>query len=258
LATSLKDYAQQTLFESKPIGYLEIHQKRFEKLRDLPISLLELGVAKGKSMAMWKEFFPNATIAGIDLLPEWESDDPRVRVYRGGQNDMELLDKVARECAPDGFDIIIDDAAHIGELVKSSFWHLFDNHLKPGGTYAIEDWGTGYWGNHVYYPDGACYKRREDNGYLYWLAKKVISAAPVEWPKLGLLGKLLRRYQYTRTFHSHMNGIPGFIKQLVDEVAISDITNPEHGVANGAMGPSRATKFRDLLIVPGVVVVQKA
>ena len=46
--------------------------------------------------------------------------------------------------APGGFDIIIDDASHIGELTKTTFWHLFDHHLKPGGLYAIEDWGTGY------------------------------------------------------------------------------------------------------------------
>ena len=51
---------------------------------------------------------------------------------------------MASKTAPDGFDIIIDDASHIGELTKTSFWHLFDHHLKPGGLYAIEDWGTGY------------------------------------------------------------------------------------------------------------------
>jgi hypothetical protein len=27
----------------------------------------------------------------------------------------------------DGFDIIIDDCAHIGSIAKSSFWYLFDN-----------------------------------------------------------------------------------------------------------------------------------
>jgi hypothetical protein len=50
---------------------------------------------------------------------------------------------IADNVAPEGFDIIIDDASHIGELTKTAFWHLFDNHLKPNGLYAIEDWGTG-------------------------------------------------------------------------------------------------------------------
>jgi hypothetical protein len=52
---------------------------------------------------------------------------------------------VARKTAPEGFDIIIDDASHFGDLTKIAFWHLFDNHLKPSRLYVIEDWGTGYW-----------------------------------------------------------------------------------------------------------------
>jgi len=51
---------------------------------------------------------------------------------------------VRSETAPEGFDIIIDDCSHIGEFTAVSFWHLFDRHLKPGGLYVIEDWGTGY------------------------------------------------------------------------------------------------------------------
>src|SRR5438309_8699047 len=49
------------------------------------------------------------------------------------------------ETAPEGFDVIIDDCSHIGELTRISFWHLFEHHLKPGGLYVIEDWSTGYW-----------------------------------------------------------------------------------------------------------------
>jgi hypothetical protein len=34
------------------------------------------------------------------------------------------LDRIAGERAPDCFDIIIDDASHIAEFTKISFWHL--------------------------------------------------------------------------------------------------------------------------------------
>ena len=40
--------------------------------------------------------------------------------------------------------MIINDASHIGQLTRTAFWHLFDNHLKGGGLYTIEDWGIGY------------------------------------------------------------------------------------------------------------------
>ena len=67
------------------------------------------------------------------------------------------MSRVANETAPDGFDIIIDDASHIGEFTKRSFWYLFDHHLKPGGLYVIEDWLTGYVDN---WPDGKKLKHK--------------------------------------------------------------------------------------------------
>jgi hypothetical protein len=188
---SLAAYAQQNAFEGKSLSCLELYEKRFGPLRDQPIALLELGVAKGKSIEMWRDCFPKATIVGLDLLPEWESTEERVRIYRGRQDDLALLDRIAAICAPRGFDIIIDDAAHIGQLAKASFRQLFMHHLKRGAFYAIEDWGTGYFGNHVYYPDGHYYRDRPDNGMLHWLANRAITQAPVEEPKLGPFGRLL-------------------------------------------------------------------
>jgi hypothetical protein len=35
---------------------------------------------------------------------------------------------------------------------------LFDHHLKPGGLFAIEDWGTGYW---EAWPDGRAWRANE-------------------------------------------------------------------------------------------------
>ncbi len=126
------------------VHYLENYEQQFAALRDQDIRLLELGVYEGGSLKMWRDYFPRGLIVGLDMhnVPV---DDPtgRIRGYRGLQEDTELLDRIRRETAPDGFDIIIDDCAHIGVLARISFWHLFDNHLKPGGLYVIEDWGTG-------------------------------------------------------------------------------------------------------------------
>ena len=93
----------------------------------------------------WRDFFRNGQIIGLDLDPA-SVDDPtgRIVTYQGDQADLALLDRIARERAPGGFDIIIDDASHIAALTKISFWHLFDNHLKPGGFYVIEDWRVSY------------------------------------------------------------------------------------------------------------------
>ncbi len=40
---------------------------QFDRLKELKI--LEIGVAGGHSLRMWKEFYPNATVVGIDITP---------------------------------------------------------------------------------------------------------------------------------------------------------------------------------------------
>ena len=256
---TLREYAQTNLFESKPVSYLEIYEKYFDAMQDNEIKLLELGVAKGLSMLMWRDYFAKGTIVGLDLFPG-EIVDPRIHIYKGAQNDTALLTKIADECAPDGFDIIIDDCAHIGELAKISFWHLFKHHLKSGGLYVIEDWGTGYWGHHVYYPDGQFFTLTKEETILHWIANKLLKFSPVEWPRLGPLQRMLRRHQYTRKFKGHDYGMAGFVRQLVDECGMAEITNPEQGIAHPQTPaiPATQSRFSSMLITPGVVIISKA
>ena len=133
--------------------YLRNYVEHFEPLIEKEIKLLELGVLRGGSLLLWRDYFPKGHIVGLDLSPVQVEDlSGRVHVYQGKQQDKQLLDKIAAEVAPEGFDIIIDDCSHIGSLSRISFWHLFENHLKSGGFYVIEDWGTGYWNG---WADGA-------------------------------------------------------------------------------------------------------
>jgi len=142
-----------------PNGYLRTYDRVFEELIDRPVKLLELGVRSGGSLRLWRDYFPNGTIAGLDVEPlASEPDGDRIRIYQGRQEDTSVLSKIAVEVAPDGFDIVIDDASHIAGPTRAGFWHLFDNHLKPGGLFAIEDWGTGYWER---WPDGRAWRAGE-------------------------------------------------------------------------------------------------
>ena len=95
---------------------------------------------RGGSLKLWRDYFPHGIVVGIDRkLPQDFQLGERIQIFEGSQADEGFLSKVANATAPDGFDIIIDDASHIGALTKMTFWHLFDRHLKPGGLYAIED-----------------------------------------------------------------------------------------------------------------------
>ena len=128
----------------KPAAYLPTYEDLLRGLRNRRFSLLELGVWKGDSRAMWRDSFRRATIVGIDLLPPEVDLGPRVRIVAGDQTDARLVDRVRAQHAPRGFEVIIDDASHIGHLSARSLQALYSRHLKPGGLYIIEDWGTGY------------------------------------------------------------------------------------------------------------------
>lgn len=213
--------------------YLKNYEEHFQHLADKDIKLLELGVYKGGSLFLWRDYFTNGTIVGLDVKP-CQIDDPtgRIHVYQGFQEDCALLNRIGQETAPDGFDIIIDDASHIGRLTKISFWHLFDNHLKPGGSYVIEDWRTGYW---AVWPDGKQYMPASHQSVFL---KKLAD---------GLLSR-------KRRFPSHSYGMVGVIKELVDELGMDMITNPNR---NG-ITPQRYPKFRKMEITPGQVFIVKA
>jgi hypothetical protein len=132
--------------------YLDKYAPMLEPWVGKSITLLEFGILKGGSLRLWHDYFPFSKIVGVDLkLPEGFQPVDNIHMYEGNQADTKFLSEVANEMAPGGFDIIIDDASHIGRLTKISFWHLFENHLKPGGLYVIEHWGTGYWED---WPDG--------------------------------------------------------------------------------------------------------
>jgi hypothetical protein len=47
-------------------GYVEKYYELFKANRNINTSILEIGVREGWSHRMWYDFFPNATIYGID------------------------------------------------------------------------------------------------------------------------------------------------------------------------------------------------
>jgi predicted O-methyltransferase YrrM len=124
----------------KSEAYLRAYDAFLAPLRERNVRLLELGVLHGGSLLLWRDAFPRGVIAGLDREPV-AVDDPsgRIVTFQGEQDDVVLLDRIAAQVAPGGFDVVIDDASHIAAPTRTSFWHLFERHLKPGGVYVIED-----------------------------------------------------------------------------------------------------------------------
>ena len=209
--------------------YLTVYDPIFAPMVDAPISLLELGIYRGGSMELWRDYFPHGTIVGIDIdLPHDVITGDRIHTFQGDQGDPRFLNEVAHRVAPHGFDVIIDDASHIAALTLASFWPLFDDHLRPGGLYVIEDWGTGYWPD---WPDGALATSRNET----------------------LLEKIRRRLtKAPAPFRSHEYGMVGLIKQLVDVQGSADLVRGSYTKPSGP--PS---KFASMTITSSIVFIRK-
>jgi len=224
--------------------YLHWYDPIFEPWLDKPIILLELGVYRGGSLLLWHDYFPSNTIVGIDVhIPEEFQATDRIHLFQGSQTDTSFLSRAAEQVAPEGFDIIIDDASHVGENTRIAFWHLFDNHLKPGGLYVIEDWCTGYWDD---WPDG---RSLDLERYADWQSK----ARPL-WMKIAnKLGLKNLQISPKTPAPCHSHGMVGFVKQLVDEQGAPSVSMKQLKDRT----PERLSKFESLLITPSIVFVKK-
>lgn len=117
-------------------GYLDVYEEHLKSWREREFVMLEIGVAGGASLAMWREYFPKAKIYGIDNNPDCEQYGG---VFIGNQNDTDFLQRVLDEIgAPD---VIIDDGSHVGQDMIDTFKFLFIR-MNPGGIYIIEDFHT--------------------------------------------------------------------------------------------------------------------
>jgi hypothetical protein len=232
---------------------MDVYHEHLARLKDDSIVLLELGVAEGDSLKYWRDYFPKARIVGLDISPV-QIEDPtgRIKFFQGEQQDRALLDRIAAAEAPDGFDVIIDDASHNGQLTRISFWHLFKNHLKPGGFYFIEDWGCSYWPIPI---DGKKYVPRpvEFTG----IEKTIDWVRGLSFVQrsnfLRRAAGYLRRKCGKRVFPSHQYGMVGFLKELVDECGAPDMTDDRFG-----LGPKRQSMIQWMRISVGMALLKKA
>ncbi len=187
-------------------NYIKFYEAFFYPYRFSTVSVLELGMHRGGSMRIWRDYFPHGKIFGVDINPVDIPDDHRIFTYQGDATNRAFLDSIYKDHNVALFDLIIDDASHMGHDARKSFEMLFRDHLAPGGLYVVEDWGTGYMPD---WPDGARYGEYD------------VSHQQAE----GLKSKLMRRKPDTPASPSagHGAGMVGFVKSLVDHVGGPDI-----------------------------------
>lgn len=106
------------------LTYLDIYEKYFSPIRFEKLKIVEIGVRGGNSLRVWKSYFPNAQIYGIDINPECKKhQEDRIKIYIGSQNDTRFLQSIIDKVGL--FDVVVDDGSHINELTIKSFNFLF-------------------------------------------------------------------------------------------------------------------------------------
>ncbi len=123
-------------------NYLELYEVLFASLRDKNLTLLEIGVLNGASLKTWEEYFPNANVVGVDIVPTSKLyERGRITISLADQSNIEELTRLAVKHGP--FDIIIEDGSHMWNHQITSLRTLFP-FLKNNGLYIVEDLQTNY------------------------------------------------------------------------------------------------------------------
>lgn len=130
-------------------GYTPTYHKYFSPMRNDVVTLLEIGVGGyeyadkgGESLRMWRDYFPNGNIYGIDIHEKNVTGD-RIKVFKGSQTDEGFLRSVINNILSVS-NIIIDDGSHVNMDTIVTFNILFPL-LKSGDIYVVEDTETSYW-----------------------------------------------------------------------------------------------------------------
>jgi hypothetical protein len=136
--------------------YFPIYERYFSRFRGKRLALLEIGVARGGSLRLWRQYFgPDATITGIDVDPESvEHRGENIEIFVGDQADAGFLAGVPQQRGP--FDLVIDDGGHTARQQIVSFETLFP-FVRDGGVYLVEDLHTNLWPAYLDHPLGVSF-----------------------------------------------------------------------------------------------------
>lgn len=124
--------------------YHTVYEKEFDSIRNEAINILEVGVFRGDSVRAWLDYFPNATIYGIDVFKRHTPQEidilqhERVKWLKADSTNIAVRQSIKKEWPRIRFDIIIDDGLHTPAANASTLHNLYPL-LKKNGSFYVED-----------------------------------------------------------------------------------------------------------------------
>lgn len=124
-------------------SYLDLYQSLLEKKKETAIKVLEIGIHKGGSIKMWDDFFINADVYAVDILPKermWEELLNKESIHLYNSEDAYNSGFVQNEFIDNNFhfDMMLDDGPHTLQSMIQ-FIKLYLPLLKSDGILIIED-----------------------------------------------------------------------------------------------------------------------
>lgn len=130
-------------------SYLDLYQKVLEKKKYTAKNVLEVGIHYGGSIKLWSEFFINANVYGLDIIPYYDiwnelKKNNRIILYSSTDAYNETFFKTNLLNKNIKFDFLIDDGPHsLESMVK--FIHLYTQLMTDDGILIIEDISDWNW-----------------------------------------------------------------------------------------------------------------
>ena len=126
------------------LGYVDtFYNDLLVPRKESATKVLEIGIWNGDSICLWRDFFSNATVYGMDISPPpgnpaLYDENSRIKLITQTNAYCESSVDMVKELEPEGFDVIIDDGPHTFETMSYFLQHYLPM-VKPGGVVVLED-----------------------------------------------------------------------------------------------------------------------
>ena len=124
-------------------SYLELYQELLFSKKETAKNVLEVGILNGGSIKLWNDFFPNANVYGLDIIPInyiWDEikNKDKITLYNSVDAYDETFFKTTFLDKNIQCDFMLDDGPHTLESMKQ-FIKLYSQIMTDDGILIIED-----------------------------------------------------------------------------------------------------------------------
>jgi hypothetical protein len=141
---SLIEYIDNSKTDKNTVhSYIELYEKLLCSQKESAKNVLEVGIYNGGSIKLWKDYFANAHVHALDILPSediWEQikNDERITLYTSTDAYNENIFKTNFLDTGLKFDFMLDDGPHtLDSMIK--FIELYSQIMTDKGILIIED-----------------------------------------------------------------------------------------------------------------------